>query len=82
MGIHFLHCAHGNERIKTHDAIRDTFVAIAWIVNFHMGQKLYAFPSTTFNSSCWWINIVFTKDGIHTLTDIVIVDPTQANLLS
>jgi hypothetical protein len=25
---------------------------------------------------------VFTKDGIHTLTDIVIVDPTQANLLS
>jgi hypothetical protein len=24
---------------------------------------------------------VFTKDGIHTLVDVVIVDPTQANLI-
>ncbi len=28
MGIHFLHCAHGNKRIGTHDAIRDTFATI------------------------------------------------------
>jgi hypothetical protein len=33
-----------------------------------------------FNSSHQQVNIVFTKDGIHTLTNIVIVNPTQANL--
>jgi hypothetical protein len=53
MGIHFLCCAHGNERTKTHDAICNTFVAITQDVGFHMGQKqLHALPSTTFNSSC------------------------------
>jgi hypothetical protein len=29
MGIHFLHYVHGNERTRAHDAICDTFVAIA-----------------------------------------------------
>jgi hypothetical protein len=42
MGIHLLHCVHGNKRTGTHDAIHDTI---------HMGQKqLHVFPSTTFNS--------------------------------
>jgi len=35
-----------------------------------------------FNSSRWWINIVFIKDGIHTLTNVVITDPTWTDLLS
>ncbi len=39
MGIHLLCCAHNNECTKTHDAICDTFVAIAWDVNFHVGRK-------------------------------------------
>jgi hypothetical protein len=82
MGIHLLHCVHGNERTKTHDVICDTFAAIAQNVNFHMWQEqLHALPSTTFNSSHQWINIVFTKDGIRTLIDIVIVDPTRTDLL-
>jgi hypothetical protein len=33
-----------------------------------------------FNSFNWRVDIVLTKNGIHTLTDIIIVDPTQANL--
>jgi hypothetical protein len=65
MGIHFLCCAHGNKHIWFHDVICDTFVAIAWDVSFHMGwEQLHAFPSTTFNSFRWWINIMATKDGI------------------
>jgi hypothetical protein len=28
MGIHFLLCTHGDERTRTHDAIRDTFAPI------------------------------------------------------
>jgi len=37
MGIHLLRCAHGNEHIGTHDAIRNTFVAIARDSGFHVG---------------------------------------------
>jgi hypothetical protein len=35
-----------------------------------------------FNSSPQQVNIVFTKDGIHTLTNVVIAKPTHANLFS
>jgi hypothetical protein len=52
MGIHFLCYVHGNECIKTHDAIRDTFATIAQDASFHVGQKqFHVLPSTTFNSS-------------------------------
>jgi hypothetical protein len=67
----------------THDAIRDTFAAITQYAGFHVGQEqLHAFPSTTFSSSHRQVDIVFTKDGIRTLTDIVIADPMQVNLFS
>jgi hypothetical protein len=39
MGIHLLHCAHGNKRMKTHDAICNTFIAIVWDVGFQVGQE-------------------------------------------
>ncbi len=82
MGIHFLHCAHGNECIKTHDVICDTFATIAWDVGFHVGQEqLHVFPSITFNSSREQINIVLTKNDICTLANIVITNPTRADLL-
>jgi hypothetical protein len=82
MDIHLLCCTHGNNCTKTHDAIHDTFVAITQDVGFHVGQKqLYVFPSTMFHSFLQQINIVLTKNGIRTLVDITIVDPTQANLL-
>jgi hypothetical protein len=82
MGVHLLHCTHDNERTGTHDAICNTFVAITWDVGFHVGHKqLCVIPSTTFNSFRQRINIMFTKYGIHTLADIIIADPTWANLL-
>ncbi len=34
-----------------------------------------------FNFSCWQVNIVLIKDGIHTLVDIVITNPTWTYLL-
>jgi hypothetical protein len=37
MGIHLLCCAHGNERIGTHDVICDTFATIARDAGFHVG---------------------------------------------
>ncbi len=82
MGIHLLCYTHGNECIATHDVICDTFVAIARDVGFHVGQEqLHALLSTTFNSSHQQVDIVFNKDGIRTLVDIFIANPTQAYLL-
>jgi hypothetical protein len=46
-----------------------------------MGQKqLHALPSTTFNSSHQQTDIVFSKDDIRTLTNIIIADPMQKKL--
>jgi hypothetical protein len=54
-----------------------TFATIAQDVNFHMGRKqLHAFLSTTFNFSSRHVNIMLTKNDIHTLADVVITDPT------
>jgi hypothetical protein len=76
MGIHLSHCVHGNEHIGTHDAICNTFVTIAQDASFHVGRKqLHVLLSTTFNSFCQRIDIMLTKYGIHTLDDIVIIDP-------
>jgi hypothetical protein len=42
---------------------------------FHVGQEqLHVFLSNMFNPFCWQVNIVFTKDGIHTLANVVIID--------
>jgi hypothetical protein len=82
MGIQLSHCTHGNECTRTHDAIRNTFAAIVRDDGFHRRRKqLHALPSTTFNSSHQRFDIVFTKDDIRTLANIVIVNPTQVNLL-
>ncbi len=82
MGIHLWCCVHGNKCIRTHDVICNTFTTITRDANFHMRQEqLHVLPSTTFNSSHQWVDIVLTKNGIRTLTDIVIADPTRANLL-
>jgi hypothetical protein len=49
MGIHLLRCAHGNERIRTHDAICDTFATIVQNAGFHIGMK--TITCTSFNHS-------------------------------
>jgi hypothetical protein len=51
-------------------------------VGFHMGwEQLHVLLSNTFNSSHWQVDIVLTKDDIRTFVDIVIANPTQADLL-
>jgi len=75
--VHLLRCTHNNEHTGTHDVIHDTFVVIAKDVDFHVGWKqLHTLPSTTFHSFHQEVGIVFTKDGICTLVDVVITNPT------
>jgi hypothetical protein len=45
-------------------------------------KQLHALISTTFNSSHQRVNIVFTKDGICILVDVVIANPMHADLFS
>ncbi len=81
MDIHLLCCVHGNECTGTHDAICNTFVAITRNASFHMGwEQLQLLSSTTFISSCWWVGIVLTKDGICILVGVVIADPMWMDL--
>jgi hypothetical protein len=44
-------------------------------------KQLHGLPSNTFNSFCQQVNIVFTKNNIHTIVDIIITHPTWMNLL-
>ncbi len=75
-------CTCDNECTWTHDIICNTFFTVMQDANFHVGWKqLHAFPSTTFSSSYQRIDNVFTKDGIHTLTNVVITNPTHVDLL-
>jgi hypothetical protein len=39
MGIHFLHRAHGGERMALHDVVGNVFVAIAKNARFHVSRK-------------------------------------------
>jgi hypothetical protein len=81
MGIHLLRYTHGNKCMGTHYVVHDTFATIARDVGFHMGWKqLHVFPLATFNSFHQWVDIVFTKDGIHTLVGVVIANPMHADL--
>jgi hypothetical protein len=66
-----------------YDVVHNTFVAIAQDVNFYMGWKqLHTLPLTTFHFSHWGVDIVITKDGIRTLANIVIANPTWMDLLT
>jgi hypothetical protein len=56
-------CTHGNQHTWTHDTIRGTFVAMAWNVNFHVGQKqLHTHSLTMFHSFCRWLE---TRNCVH-----------------
>jgi hypothetical protein len=81
MGIHLLCCVHDNKCTRTHDVICDTFGTIVQDVDFHVRwEQLHVPPSNTFNSSCWQVDIVLTKDGIRTLVDDVNAKPTWVDL--
>jgi hypothetical protein len=82
MGIHLLHCAHGNKHTRTQDVICKTFVIITRDVGYHVGwEQFHAFLSNLLNLFCWWINIMFTKDGIRTLIDFLIDDLMWVDLV-
>jgi len=83
IAIHLFHCVHGGEHTTTHDVIRNFFASIARDVGLHvMRKQTHVHSTSSFQSSWWRMDIVFTADGIHTLVNVIITNPTHANLVS
>jgi hypothetical protein len=69
--------------MRTHDVIRNIFASIVQDVGYHVGWKqLHVLSSTMFNSFCPQVDIVLTIDDIHTVANVVIVDPTHVDFTS
>jgi hypothetical protein len=81
MGIHLLCCIHGNVCMGPWCNLQHfcCHCVKCWLPCGMRTTTCASFDH--FQSSHWWINIVFTKDGICTLTNIVIIDPTCPDLL-
>jgi hypothetical protein len=78
MEIHLVCCAHGGERIASHDAIRYAFASIAKDARFHVFWKPNPCSSKPFfQYSSGRVNIVLSFVGIHTLVNVAIANPTQ-----
>ncbi len=83
LGIHLFQCAYGGERIASHDAVWDAFASIVRNAGFHvLWEQTHILPLPFLQSSCQRIKIVLLVDGIRILADVIIVDPTQADLVS
>ncbi len=82
MGIHLFRYTHGGERTIYHDVVRDAFAYIMKHVGFHVfWEQTHIFLPFSFQSFHWWVNIILSIDGIRTLADVIIVDPSQAYLV-
>jgi hypothetical protein len=52
-------------------------------VRFHvLWEQTHIFFPSSLQFFCWWVDIVLSIDGIRTLANVVIADPTQAYLVS
>jgi hypothetical protein len=59
------------------------FASITKYVGFHvLHEQTHVFPLFSFYSLKQQVDIMFTTNGVHTLTNIIIINPTQANLIS
>jgi len=83
MGIHLFRYTHGGERTIYHDVVRDAFSYVMKHAWFHVfWEQTHIFLPSSFQSFHWWVNIILSIDGICTLADVIIVDPSQAYLVS
>jgi hypothetical protein len=83
MGIHLLHCTHGGERIASHNAIQDAFVSIVRDAGFHiLWEQTHILRPPSFQFFLSVGQHCLSVDSIHTLANVVIVDPIRIDLVS
>jgi hypothetical protein len=68
--------------MTSHDVVQNVFAAIAKKNEISCLQKqTHVLLLPTLQYSCCRVEIVLLVDGVHTLVDVVIVDPTQIDLV-
>jgi hypothetical protein len=78
MGIHIFLCAHGGEKMASHDVMRDVFVVITKDVKFHVSKKqTHVLPPFAMKASHHRINIVLSVDNVGMLVNIVSSTPLK-----
>jgi len=74
---HLLCFSHGGEQITSHDVVWDAFASIMINTRFHVSHKqIHVLPPLSFQFSCSQVDIMLLANGIHTLANVVIIDPT------
>ncbi len=80
MGIHVVHCAHGEKRTTSSGVIQDALHPLQKMQSLMFFQKqTHVLSPPFFQSSSRRINIVLSIDGIHTLVNVAIADPTHVD---
>jgi hypothetical protein len=82
-GTHFHTCSHGGERITSNDVVRNVFASTTKDKWFHVSyEKTHVLSPLSLQSSHQQVDIVLSTNGIHTLVNMVIDDPTRGDLVS
>ncbi len=83
MGIHLFRCAHGEEKMASHDVVQIVFVTIVKIAGFHVSQKkIHVISPLALQSSRHRIDIVLLINGVRTLVNVIITNPIWVDLVS
>jgi hypothetical protein len=73
----------GGECTTTHDGIQCFFASIARDAKFHvLCEQTHVLLTPSLQSSWQRMDIALKANGICTLTNVVIIDLTRANLIS
>lgn len=79
MKVHFIMVLQGRMHCNPqhHSGL---FASITKYVGFHvLHEQTHVFPLFSFYSLKQQVDIMFTTNGVHTLANIIIINPTQAN---
>lgn len=80
--LFIVYYSHGGEWTTSHDMVWNAFVSIARNIGFHVScEQTQVLRPPSLQSSCEWVDIMLLVDGIRTLPNVVIVDPTWMDLI-
>ncbi|CAM6114091.1 unnamed protein product [Calypogeia fissa] len=83
MGTHILRCSHGSEWTATHDDLCNVLAAMARDTSYHVStEHTHVLLAVDDIPDQRWANIVFSRDGVWALADVVVVDSIGANMVS
>jgi hypothetical protein len=84
MGIHLLEGSRTRKCTTSHD-VQNTFASISKNVGFHIFHEqshVLLMFSPLLQSSQQQVDVVLTTNEVNTMVEVVIINPTQANLVS